>query len=175
MHTPTIARWVTGAAATLALAVSASAAPVEFSFSATVASGPLAGETGTGFFRFDTDAITGAGVESVDASQGLTISFDFLGQTFDQTHDALFPVFPGLILVDGVPDFLDYAVTAGVNGATFGDPGIVSFAIADFLTPGVDVRFVVPIEVELLAVPEPAPALLLAAALAALTLRRRKS
>lgn len=52
---------------------------------------------------------TGVGVETFTPLEGLVLSFDVGHVNFTTEHDAFFPFFPSLTLIDGEIDFLDFA------------------------------------------------------------------
>lgn len=156
------------------------ASVIEWSFEGTVASGSYAGTDGSGVFRYDTDVIAGVGTEVITASLDggldgfLTVSFIFLGQSFTEENDAQFLAFgyPALLIEDGLPTYLDFALVDGASGVDFANADIESIIVQGPLTPGQNVRFTMPIEVGTFQVPEPSTIALLLGPLALLGWRR---
>lgn len=131
--------------------------------------GPGLGEIATGSFTYDPTAITGTGEESVTFPE-LTLTIDFLSQTFTEADDTDFDLYPELSLVDGVPVFLDFLVLNGDGvGQEILDPEIDFFSFFE-LTPEPGGGFFVPI----FTIPEPTAMGLLAVAAALFGLGRRR-
>lgn len=158
MLSPSLVPTLRSAAAALALSASllpASAALVSFSFLAPVLTGPLAGQVGSGVIRFD-DTFSGT---LTPALGGVEIDFDFLGQSFDETHDLDFPDFPELTVLDGRPIAIDFLLQQGEAGVDFSDSRITRVALQGSLLPDNAGLLRAQIDVELGepgAVPEPA-------------------
>ncbi len=93
---------------------------VSYSFIGTIEDGFRAGDSGTGSFTYD-DALIVNGNETLDPTNGLTVSFSFDGQVFAQTHDSDFDVYPMLEFDDYMPTYLDYLLVNGQNDVAFGD------------------------------------------------------
>ena len=76
-------------AAALSFGAGAShAASINYNFGGVVDSGTLLGETYAGQFTFDDALLTGSGNEYLSVN---TLSFNFLGNAFDQTNAAVLP------------------------------------------------------------------------------------
>lgn len=134
------------AIAALALAAAllpAAAAPVSFAFEAPVTSGSFLGEVGTGTISFD-DAFNGT---LTPTNSDLAITFNFLGQTFDQTFDGDAPDFPEVIVVGGVPVAINFFLAQGASGVNFNDPTIGAIALQGALLPG-RTALLAPIDIE---------------------------
>ena len=90
------------------------AAIVTYNFDVDVATGSLAGTQGSGFFSYDDSTLTGNGLESLGVSDGLSISFDFLGRTYTEADEAEEPddeeEFPFVNFRDGNLLGLNYLV-----------------------------------------------------------------
>ncbi|MGE0383374.1 MAG: PEP-CTERM sorting domain-containing protein [Gammaproteobacteria bacterium] len=173
MNNVSIKHGITGCilAAALGAGSAAHAVPIDWSFSATVASGPYAGTVGTGLFSYDTDDITGVGLEALDPTLGLTISFEIFGQSFTESDDIDFDDFPLLSLLDGFPIDLDFLIVDGAPTDIL-EPGVVAISIEGELVPGTSVRFLAPVVILALGIPEPAAAALLGLGLLGLRTRR---
>lgn len=168
---------VVGALAMAAAALlPARAAIVEFDFTATVASGPFAGEVGSGLIRFD-DAFGGTEVSPGAGNGSLEIDFTFRGQTFDEENDADFPAFPLVTRVGSQPVAIDFVLVNGVSGVDFSDAEILTVALQGTLLPGNSSRLETTIDVlvgDPGVVPEPASFGLAGLALLGLALGRRR-
>lgn len=121
-------KWaVATAAAALSLVVmeaeKAQAATITYDFTVNVTSGSLTGTQPSGFFSYDDSTLTGVGLETVGVNEGLAISFNFLGETYDETDDIEAPDYPIL-------QFQDSSLL-GLNFNVFYAPSFQSFAIAD--------------------------------------------
>ncbi len=87
------------ATATAALSLAAMEAKIQaassiYDFTVDVTSGPLSGTQSFGSFSYDDVALTGTGLETLGVNEGLSISFDFLGETYDETNDIDLPDYP---------------------------------------------------------------------------------
>ena len=143
--------------AAVLLVNSSSAALVTETLSGTVTFGPALGETATGSFTYEDGSLTGIG-EEILAFPDLTLTFDFVGQTFTEIDDTDFDEFPELTLTDGVPTSLDFFVLDGDGvGQEIIDPRFTEFGIFD-LVPDVGGGFIADITTFL--IPEPATAAL---------------
>jgi hypothetical protein len=104
-------------------------------FIGTVVNGPLAGNIGTGQFRYDDDLLI-LGDQVIQAADGLQVSLSFGGQTFSQANDAEFDEFPLLAFEDFIPIQLIYNLVDGINGVNFDDPTIAELFILELYMPG---------------------------------------
>lgn len=175
IHTVRPSIW--GLLAVLLLSPVSALATVTFDFEATaVGLGPYTGNTYFGSFSYDETVLTNSGLETLDPIFGsLTVDFTFEGTPFDETNDVQYPLFPTLDLFDGAPDFLNYLLVAGVNGASFGDPSILAVVVIDSLTPIPGTQsYAMGMLVDLAPIPTPAGAALLAIGLAGLGYQRQK-
>lgn len=167
-------------ALTLAIGDLAAAATVTQTFIGTVDSGPLAGEVGTGSFTYDSDDVSdGEDILRLNPDDhGLEVELDFLGQSFDETNDVDYPLFPELGFISGEPAVLDFNVVEGdsLNPTEIEEPGVLSFQTRDLApTPDADYDFTTTIDVAM--IPEPTTAALAAplALLAGFRRPRRRS
>lgn len=89
---------VTTAAAALSFAVMEAkpvqAATIIYDFAIDVTSGPLIGSQTSGFFSYDDSTLTGNGVETLGVNEGLSVSFNFLNETYNETDDIGFSSSP---------------------------------------------------------------------------------
>ena len=126
-------------AMTLALMGFAQAASVTWTFEATVVSGPLAGQSGTGTFSYD-DANPDIQNQRVLTPSDVQVTFTYDGQTFATQNDSDFDqaspsssIYPRLSFkregTGFAPFALDYLLKAGVNGVTFNNSNIASISI----------------------------------------------
>jgi hypothetical protein len=152
----------------------AQSAPVTKTFFGTVLDGPFTGYTGTGSFIYDNNLIIN-GDETINPTDGLTVSFTFDGQDFDETNDRDYDDYPVLWFDNFEPIFLDYWIENGKNGVNFNDPDIAALYTYDDLIPSSgDFDF----ETEIVAEPVPIPGalwLLGSGMIGLVGLRRRKS
>jgi hypothetical protein len=103
----------------------AQAALLTYDFTVNLDRGPLSGQSFWGEFSYDDADITGVGLETVSQP---SISFEFLGETFDETRDANFESgFPIVFVEDGILLGLDYNVLLP-------DPVLVSSLPVNFFT-----------------------------------------
>jgi hypothetical protein len=105
---------------------------VTSTFIATILEGPLQGEFGTGSFSYDNDIL---GDDIIGPAEGLTVSFTFDGQVFNETNDQSFDLFPELVFENFVPVELDFFLTDGVNGVNFTNPLLLELEMEDDLLP----------------------------------------
>lgn len=118
---------VATATATLSLAAMEAkiqAATIIYDFTVDVTSGPLSGTQSFGSFSYDDLALTGTGLETLGVNEGLSISFDFLGETYNETDDI------GSLNNYPIVQFQDQSLL-GLNFNVFYSPSFQSFAIAD--------------------------------------------
>ena len=106
------------------------AALVNRTFSATVMNGALSGQSGTGNFSYD-DALIITGDELLTPADGLTLSFEFDGQTFNENNDSGYDAFPELGFSAGQPASLDYFLVNGINGVAFNYPLLIDLFFFD--------------------------------------------
>jgi hypothetical protein len=141
-------------------------------FIATILEGPLEGEFGTGSFSYDNDIL---GDDIIGPAEGLTVSFNFEGQVFNETNDQSFDLFPELVFENFVPVELDFFLTDGVNGVNFTNPLLLELEMEDALLPDSGSgNFDFETELSAEVVPIPAAAWLLGAGLIGLLgLKRR--
>ena len=92
-------------------------------FIGTIVDGPLQGQTGTGSFTYNEDLVVDA-YETLYPAQGLTVSFTFMGQDFNETNDIDFDDYPILEFDNFNPDVLDYMLEEGVNNVDFIHPSL---------------------------------------------------
>lgn len=111
------------------------AALYTYGFTAVVANGTYAGETGTGTLTYDTDFLE----DTIRAgSGGLSVSLDLFGQTFTHENDVAF-------IINGAPSVQFEDLTALDN------PSMLDFAVAEGCFSGVDCgedRVITPIDRE---------------------------
>ena len=112
----------------------ATAATVTWTFQATVTAGPLAGQSGTGSFSYEEPS--SSGTVTLTPADGLTVSFAFDGQAFDQANDVDAPDYPQLNLDAGVPLFLDFVLEEGFSGVDFANPLIRLMELGDLAAAG---------------------------------------
>lgn len=106
---------------TLIEAVPAKAATITDDFRIDVTTGSLVGEQYMGSFSYDDDLLTGTGVETINASDGLAVNFDFLGQTFTEEDDFGFDNFPTVQFDNGNLIGLNYLGVKPSTTVTIGD------------------------------------------------------
>lgn len=63
------------------------AATITYDFDVYLTSGPQTGNTYAGSFNYNNSTLTGTGLETVGVSQGLSVSFDYLGVTYTEADD----------------------------------------------------------------------------------------
>lgn len=92
------------------------------------------GLVGGGSFSFDNSAIRGVGNEVIGAG-ALRIDVSLFGQRFNQANDRRAGTFPALLLIDGAPAALDFAVSRfGGNPVRFDDRRVLGFFTDPFTT-----------------------------------------
>jgi hypothetical protein len=128
---------------------SVSAAIITESLKGVVTSGPFAGTVGIGTFSYDDTSLTGIGDELVTPLEGLALEFTIFGQTFHETDDADYDLFPELDFTDGVPVFLDFLVAEPAPDILA--PDVIAFGFFSPLTPLATGGW----EAEVLVIPEP--------------------
>lgn len=117
---------VAAAAATLSFAAmeaKSQAATITYDFTVDVTSGPLSDTQPFGFFTYDDSTLIGSGLETLGVDQGLSISFNFLNKTYDETDDIGFPTYPTVQFQDS--DLL------GLSFVTFYAPSFQTFGIGN--------------------------------------------
>ena len=166
----------------ICLPLLAQADMVTKTFLATLTDGPLAGEIGTGSFSYDDSTIKSEdGLFFVTPSEGLTVTFTYDGQTFDESNDLDFDEFPLLEFLEESEGFgsfyrpisLDYWLVDGENGVNFNNPiiGDLSFNSFDAFEGS---EFDYAISVEVGYVPIPGSILLLLPGLVSLVMIRNR-
>lgn len=101
------------------------AAVINYDFRVDVADGPLANQSFLGNFSYDDAALSDPSIEIIDPINGnqiinptnglLSLSFNFLGQTYTAKSDSAFPDYPQLNFEAGLFQRLDYFVESVVN------------------------------------------------------------
>ncbi len=113
--------------------------------------------TGSGSFTYDASLLGGSGFESINASRGLMVELDILGQTFTEASDQdLTGDFPVASFEDSQPLFLSLRVSESsfVNNPTaIAQAGIGYFEFDSPLMPNQSGGFDIALNV--IAVPEP--------------------
>ncbi|MFE4104654.1 PEP-CTERM sorting domain-containing protein [Almyronema epifaneia] len=94
---------------------SATAATLVQPFEVEVTSGGLAGQTFFGSARYDESIAPSGLFGAINAADGLTLTFDFLGRTFTEADAVAFPNSPNLFSFFG-NTFLAYAVNTDAVG-----------------------------------------------------------
>lgn len=89
---------------------SAQAASLTYDFAVNVGSGELVGKQYNGFLTFDDANITGVGAERINPSQGLAVSFNFLGRNYAKSNDLGFPDYPIIDFFNGSLQGLSFLV-----------------------------------------------------------------
>jgi len=109
------------------------AAPVSVNLNGTVVGGSFAGTIGTGTVNFDDSLFSGTGVETINPTDGLTLSFNIFGQTFAESDDIDFNAYPELTQEDGIFVSLDFIVSevAGSILTSINQDGVFGFTIFD--------------------------------------------
>ena len=130
----------------------AQSAPVTNTFIATVAEGPLAGQSGTGSFTYNDDLIIN-GEEELNPTDGLLVTFSFDGQAFDQTNDVDFDDFPILEFSNFIPIILDYFLVDGENGVNFNNPFLAELEMFDLFPSSGNYDFEMEISATLVPIP----------------------
>ena len=108
----------------------AQSAIVTETFIGTAVNGPLTGDIGTGSFTYDDDLLV-KGDELIGPTDGLTVTFSFDGQAFDQTNDEGFDEYPELEFSFSIPIALDYLLVDGENGVNFNNPIIAGLGMLE--------------------------------------------
>lgn len=101
----------------------AGAEPLIYDFTVEVREGSLAGNRFSGTFRFDREAITGSGQETIGVADGLTVKMQFYGLDFAATQDVDYPQFPIVHLNNGEVEALDFWVEPSERGLWWERPG----------------------------------------------------
>jgi hypothetical protein len=86
------------------------AALITYDFSVDITTGSLTNSTYEGSFNYDDSTLTGMGVEAVGVTEGLSILFEFLGETYTETDEFSFPNFPIAVFNNGSLVGLNYLV-----------------------------------------------------------------
>lgn len=106
-------------------------------FTGSIVNGARMGAIATGSFSYD-DALIINGDEILSPGNlvqvGLTVTFAFDGQNFNESHDIDFPNFPVLVFNAFEPVFLDYILEQGTNGVNFTDSNLLGLDLLS-LTP----------------------------------------
>ncbi|MDG3003572.1 hypothetical protein [Paludisphaera mucosa] len=92
-------------------------------FVGTVKDGPFAGTVAEGSFSYDTSVITVDQPCAYPGSPGFSVSLTIFGQTFTYLDDMDYPVRPFIQVADGVPVFLDFAISEAGNQGILGPAG----------------------------------------------------
>jgi len=182
------------AAATLALSsmlwvnAPVQAAQVTKTFQATASnSGAFNGTVGTGSFTYNDDLIIGD--DSIDPTNGLTLSLTVFGQNFVQTDDINYDEFPKLYFVNSALSAIDFIVSettynTGTNHTLIDEPNVERIFVGNegnvnsfnLGTDGYDYNIGLTIATYAVTnTPEPATLALLPLGIAAGLFRRRNS
>lgn len=89
------------------------ALPVTYDFTVEVTQGTLTGNTFSGSLTYDDEAIIGTGIEEIGVENSLTVTMEFLGETYSETFDSQYPEFPKLRFEDGEIQHLDFWIEPG--------------------------------------------------------------
>lgn len=106
-------------------ASSAQAAIIDYNFQVDATTGNLAGQSFFGSFSYDDAALSDPSIQIIDSNTGnsiinatnglLNLSFNFLGNTYNQTSDSGYSEYPQLNFNNGSFEGLDYLVNSLVN------------------------------------------------------------
>jgi hypothetical protein len=99
------------------------AEPVIYDFTVQVRTGSLAGNRFTGTVRFDSEAFTGVGRETIGVEDGLAVKMQFYGMYFGAMDDVNYPEFPRVNLNNGELESLDFWIEPGARGSWWNLPG----------------------------------------------------
>ena len=99
------------------------AIPVTYDFTVEVTQGTLAGNTFSGSLTYDDEAIMGIGTEEIGVENSLTVTMEFLGQTYSEISDSQYPEFPKLRFEDGEIQQLDFWIEPGERLIWWNLPG----------------------------------------------------
>ena len=160
------------AAISLGMPVAAQAGIVTKTFMGTIMDGARMGDEVTGSFSYEENDVI-VGDEFLTSMDGLTVSFVFDGQNFNESHDFDFPNFPELGFFGFEPDTLDYLLVNGANGVDFVDPQLETLGMF-FLNPGTG-SYDFNIDIDATYVPIPAAFWMLCSGVIGLVALRRKS
>lgn len=125
---------------------------VSYSFIGYIDDGPRMGEYGTGSFSYDNELLS-IGDETLDPTDGITVTLSFDGQLFTQENDMDFDQYPSIEFENFEPVFLDYLLVNGINGVTFNDSNILALYTSDLALSNAGYDF----ETVLTAAPVPVP------------------
>lgn len=159
----------------LLVATTAQAAPVTEPLFGEVTFGPHLGATASGSFTYDDTLVTGVGSETIRVPE-LSLTLDFLGQTFDESDDIDFfnvDPYPSLTFEDGTPVAINFLVINGDGvGQEILDPEVTGFSMITDLTPVAGGGYFG--QITTFGVPEPTSALLATLGGLACVLRRSR-
>ena len=169
---------------TTGIPVVAQATIITQTFFGTIINSARSGEIVTGDFTFDTTRFVerSEGL-TMGITEGLSFSFSFDGQGFDETNSS-FP--PGLLFigfgsntseVDGDPVELVYVLTQGINGVDFTDSKLIKLDILGFVSPfgPLSTSFDREVEIEATYVPIPGAFWLLCSGVAGLFFQKKQN
>ena len=149
----------------------AQAAIITTNFSGNIINGARLGDTATGSFTYTDTSFVEQGIGlTIGIPEGLSFSFSFDNQSFNETHSS-FP--PGLLFtslnsntggVEFDPVEIVFVLTQGINGVNFTDPNLSKLDILGFTSFGSPLQ----VEIEATYVPIPATVWLLFSALTGL-------
>ncbi len=168
--------------ATITIGQSAAQATIiTTNFSGNIINGARLGDTATGSFTYNDTRFVEQGIGlTIGIPEGLSFSFSFDNQSFNETHSS-FP--PGLLFTSSNPNTgavqfdpveIVFVLTQGINGVNFSDPTLSKLDILGFTSFGSLPGSPLQVEIEATYVPTPATAWLLFSALTGLYTLRKK-